>query len=323
MKETPLVSIIIPTYNRAHLIGETLDSIITQTYSNWECILVDDGSTDNSRIVLDGYCKKDTRFKYIQRPNERLKGGNAARNYGFENCKGDYIQWFDSDDIMLPLFLESKIENLGPEIMLNICTGYSVDENLSNKKLKKLPEITNLFKDYVLWKSRIMPPSIIFNRKVLEGRSLYDETLLRGQENDFFSRMFFTIKAEDYSITNKALYLYRQHRNTKSFEDKNTYRSDYKKSMGRVSLSNLKRGLQINDLDIVNYHYRIVIHYLFEAILNKDSRLARFFLSQLISIFKLSYPLFVLELVFFIPTFIVCNRTLYNIEKRFKRKVFL
>ena len=92
MKE-PLVSIIIPTYNRAHLIGETLGSVLAQTYQNWECIVVDDGSTDNTEAVLATFTAKDSRFQYDQRPKDRLAGGNAARNYGFELSKGEYINW--------------------------------------------------------------------------------------------------------------------------------------------------------------------------------------------------------------------------------------
>ena len=72
MTNNPLVSIIIPTYNRAHLIGETLDSVLAQTYQNWECIIVDDGSSDNTDDVVNDYVKKDPRFKYYYRPDEHL-----------------------------------------------------------------------------------------------------------------------------------------------------------------------------------------------------------------------------------------------------------
>ena len=97
-----LVSVIIPTYNRSHLLDETLVSLLNQTYQNWECIVVDDDSTDTTTAVLQKYIAKDNRFQYHHRPKDRLRGGNAARNYGFEISKGKYIQWFDSDDIMLP-----------------------------------------------------------------------------------------------------------------------------------------------------------------------------------------------------------------------------
>ena len=84
----PLVSIIIPTYNRAHLLEETLNSIVKQTYSNWECLIVDDGSKDDTDNFMESFIKKDKRFQYHKRPKNSPKGGNAARNYGFQLSKG-------------------------------------------------------------------------------------------------------------------------------------------------------------------------------------------------------------------------------------------
>ncbi len=85
---------------------------MAQTYQNWECIVVDDGSTDRTKTVVQGYVKKDTRFILVDRPETHQPGGNGARNYGFEISKGDYIQWFDSDDLMQPDFLSEKINSL-------------------------------------------------------------------------------------------------------------------------------------------------------------------------------------------------------------------
>jgi glycosyltransferase involved in cell wall biosynthesis len=104
-----IISIIIPTFNRAHLISETLDSIIAQTYTNWECIVVDDGSTDDNEKVLQEYILKDERFQYYQRPDLKPKGACSFRNYGFSLSKGEYVNWFDDDDIMHYDFLQSKL----------------------------------------------------------------------------------------------------------------------------------------------------------------------------------------------------------------------
>jgi glycosyltransferase involved in cell wall biosynthesis len=110
MSDQPLVSIIIPTYNRAHLIGETLDSLVAQTYLNWECIIVDDGSSDNTDEVIGEHVNKDSRFKYYHRPEVHLPGGNGARNYGFKMSKGEYVNWFSSDDLMVAEKLEVKVK---------------------------------------------------------------------------------------------------------------------------------------------------------------------------------------------------------------------
>lgn len=97
-----LVSIIIATYNRAAFIESTLNAIASQTYQNFECIIIDDGSTDNTEAVVDPIVNSDYRFNYIVRPNTVKKGANYSRNYGFSLSKGEYIKFFDSDDLMLP-----------------------------------------------------------------------------------------------------------------------------------------------------------------------------------------------------------------------------
>jgi glycosyltransferase involved in cell wall biosynthesis len=107
-----MISIIIPCFNRAHLICETLDSIINQTYSNWECIIVDDHSEDNTEIVVADYVKKDNRFSFFKKPKNLPKGPSASRNYGFSKSKGNYINWLDSDDLMHPEKLEIDLKNI-------------------------------------------------------------------------------------------------------------------------------------------------------------------------------------------------------------------
>ena len=84
MKLNPLVSIIIPNFNREKLIVETLQSIINQSYKNWECIVVDDHSTDNSWEIVKELCDVDNRIRQVKRPDNRVKGACTCRNYGFE-----------------------------------------------------------------------------------------------------------------------------------------------------------------------------------------------------------------------------------------------
>lgn len=83
----PLVSIIIPTYNRAHLIGETLDSVLAQTYINWECIIVDDRSTDDTKEVIDSYLYGDVRFSYFKRPEKYFKVEKPVKLTTTFQCK--------------------------------------------------------------------------------------------------------------------------------------------------------------------------------------------------------------------------------------------
>ncbi len=97
MSNLPLVSIIMPTFNRADLIGESLDSVLSQSYLNWECIIVDDGSNDTTESVVEAYLKKDKRFRYFYKENG---GAASAKNVAIEHSKGVYILPLDSDDLL-------------------------------------------------------------------------------------------------------------------------------------------------------------------------------------------------------------------------------
>lgn len=104
-----LVSIIIPTYNRADLIVVTLDSVFNQIYSNWECIIIDDGSTDGSGTIIQKYVDSDTRFSYFLRPDYKQKGPSSCRNFGIEKAKGEYVLFLDSDDLISETCLQNRV----------------------------------------------------------------------------------------------------------------------------------------------------------------------------------------------------------------------
>lgn len=97
MKEYPLVSIIVPCYNKGEFIGKTLQSVINQTYLCWECLIIDDGSTDNSKEICIDYCMKDSRVHYYHKSNS---GVADARNYGIEISRGEYLLFLDADDLL-------------------------------------------------------------------------------------------------------------------------------------------------------------------------------------------------------------------------------
>ena len=103
-----LLSIIIPTFNRVGLLKRTIESIINQSYSNWECIIVDDGSTDDTPNYLSTLTILDSRFKFHR--NERTKGASGARNTGIVLAKGKYIVLFDSDNLMHTEFMKEMID---------------------------------------------------------------------------------------------------------------------------------------------------------------------------------------------------------------------
>lgn len=102
------VSIIIPNYNKECFIEDSLDSILAQTYQNWEVIIVDDGSTDDSLRIINQFVKKDKRFKCFPQ-NKTNNGGSVCRNIGLKNSSGDFIMFFDSDDLLASHCLKNRV----------------------------------------------------------------------------------------------------------------------------------------------------------------------------------------------------------------------
>ena len=102
------ISIIIPNYNRVQYLKQTLDSVVAQTYHNWEALVVDDGSTDGSKSLVENYIKSDPRIKWIER-QEPLKGASVCRNLGIKKALGDYVIFLDSDDMLAPQCLEQRL----------------------------------------------------------------------------------------------------------------------------------------------------------------------------------------------------------------------
>jgi len=190
MKKEPLVSVIIPTYNRAHLIGETLDSVLAQTYQNWECIIVDDGSSDNTDDVVGEYVNKDARFKYYHRPEEHLPGGNGARNYGFKMSKGDYIQWFDSDDLMVAEKLELKVKAMlenDVDFVVSKHRYFKAPENIKSYTSKFRAEDVNFESFTTTYISWITDDFMV--KSNIAVRLSFNEELKSGQEYNYIAKL--------------------------------------------------------------------------------------------------------------------------------------
>lgn len=106
---SPTVTVVVPTYNRADILGETLDSIAAQTFTDWECIVVDDGSTDRTSEVVARYCARDERFRCVRQENSSAA---RARNRGLSMARGDFVCFLDSDDLFAADRLEWQVRAL-------------------------------------------------------------------------------------------------------------------------------------------------------------------------------------------------------------------
>lgn len=215
-----LISIIIPTYNRGHYLEETLNSIINQTYQYWECIIIDDGSTDNSKDVISVYLKKDTRFHYSMRPSNLPKGANSCRNYGFSLATGAFVKWFDSDDIMVPIHLETLIGAL-KLYKVDFVVGDS--ENFEDKtrkpsgkpyqfnreKIKITPEA--FAKQQIGW----ITDDFLGKREILENIKFNESIKTDGDEYNFFTQLLH--ENTNGVFVNKILTYRRLHKHALSY----------------------------------------------------------------------------------------------------------
>ncbi|MDH2206337.1 glycosyltransferase family 2 protein [Empedobacter falsenii] len=259
-----LVSIIIPNYNRANLIGETLDSIVGQTYENWECIIVDDGSTDNSIEVIKTFEEKDPRFKLYLRPKDYPKGANACRNIGMEKSVGDYVIFFDSDDLMMENHISSKIEfmlinNLDYAVFKSKNFGQpeDIEEEIDYSYYKKYPFTAD---NYLLNKLRFFTNDLIVKSEILK-------------KCEFFYK--YNADIENVLMTQLVL-----------ISDRNGFK-DETITLKRFHNDNLTQQIEINTdkglLHIFYYYYNI-LNYIYN--LNASPLATKFILSQLLYYYR-------------------------------------
>lgn len=198
----PKISIIVPCYNGAKYICETLDCLQKQTIDDWECIIVNDGSTDNSLEILKEYASKDSRYKYIDKEN----GGPAiARNTAIASSSGKYILPLDADDLIAPSYAEKAIDYLEehPNCKLVYCKAeYFGDRNepfeLRKYDYKELPYCNSIF------------CSCIYRREDFNRTIGYNPNMVYRNEDWDFLLSLLDEKDEVYCIS-EVLFYYRQH----------------------------------------------------------------------------------------------------------------
>lgn len=282
---TPLVSIIIPTYNRVHFLGETLDSVMAQDFQNWECLIVDDHSTDHTAEFAEFYVNRDSRFRYLALPSDAVKGSCSARNYGFIKSEGVFIQWFDSDDIMLPGYLSQRLQVFDEHKKMVIGTGCTLSSSLDRGAIFPIDLDASLYNSYVRWKSKILTPSVLFRKSFLQGKDLFNTTLVRGQETELFSRLFFDLKELDFCLVQTPLFLYRKHKQSLSGKNR-SYDPELQKSQVFINFENFKRVLHRGDRKLTQLLYKSLIDYFFTAVNNGNLQHAHCIRDELLKIIK-------------------------------------
>ena len=192
---TPVVSIIVPTYNRAHLISECIGDVIAQTFTKWELLLVDDGSTDNTAEVAATLAQQsEGRLTYLPKENG---GSNKARNYGAERARGQYLIFFDSDDRVSPDWLEN---------FMAASEGYTADlVSCGVRKMGKDGVMGNTppFSKWrnLLYVASMLAGAFMVRRELFMTVGAYDEVIPAGQHTELGYRLFPYIKEHNLKVT--------------------------------------------------------------------------------------------------------------------------
>lgn len=202
------VSVVIPVYNGEKFLAETLESVLSQTYPHVECVLVNDGSTDNTAAIAASFGDK---IRYFEKANG---GVSAARNFGIRRASGDFIAFLDADDLWLPEKIEKQMrlfekqEDLG----LVYCGCEIADENKNTIGYKTPVEGKDLLENTLLLKREIgaMSTTGIVPKKIFDAVGLFDESLSTGADADLVCRIGFRFPL---SFVSETLALYRQHGN--------------------------------------------------------------------------------------------------------------
>ena len=222
-----LISIIVPIYNTDCYLRQCLDSIINQSYKNFEVLLVNDGSVDDSAMICKEFAEKDSRIRYFEKENG---GVSSARNLGLKNVKGNYITFVDSDDWIEENYLEvlyNVLKENEVDVAISTHKDFNMDDNLyylpfySEEQLHTLdigkvsrdeflelfPELSSLNHDFNCAVSKLFKADVVKNL-------LFDESVNYGEDLDFFFKLYLKVSSVYY--VNQPTYIYRQHQRSTS-----------------------------------------------------------------------------------------------------------
>ncbi|MCI2228386.1 glycosyltransferase family 2 protein [Polaribacter sp. MSW13] len=220
---SPLITIILTTYNRAHLISETLDSIIAQTYTNWECIIIDDNSSDHTVQLVKKQVVNDNRFILIVKPETICQGLPASRNIGIKKAKGEFLVFFDDDDIIHPQLIEICVASFkNKDISFVHYKKQSFEGDFNKDLLKPILNIEarqleeNIYEKVILGKLPLASCTVMWKTALFE-KNLFNEELMYAEEWECYSRLLILNNLRG-SIIKNALYFNRKHQNSNTGE---------------------------------------------------------------------------------------------------------
>ncbi|MBS9525597.1 glycosyltransferase family 2 protein [Litoribacter alkaliphilus] len=230
----PLVSVIIPVFNKKDFVEEAVNSVLNQTYDNLEILLIDDGSIDGSTKILKNLALRyPSKIKLIQQTN---KGACHARNIGIQESKGDYIQFLDSDDVLDTQKIKSQVEKLNwqPKDVIIFGRWEYFDHQIGDLAAEESPFYREYPKPFELlvelWTSQQMIASFswLVPREILIKSGKWDESLCLNQDGDFFSRVILASGLLKYDKSAKGYYRKPKKNNISIRKDQEASKSLYK-----------------------------------------------------------------------------------------------
>ncbi|WP_405210803.1 glycosyltransferase family 2 protein [Dokdonia sp. Asnod2-E02] len=202
---SPEVSIIVPCYNQAHFLNDSLQSVLNQIFDAWECIIVNDGSPDNTEEVAQKWCAKDARFKYIKKTNGGL---SSARNAGIAISRGDFILPLDADDLIHSDYLQKLLPVIENNDAIEVVSCYSIffRNTIDNVVNTRKPTGTTI--DALLYENMIMATSL-YRKESWNRVGGYDESMKDGFEDwDFWISIL--KDGAEFKIVPEFLFYYRK-----------------------------------------------------------------------------------------------------------------
>ncbi|MFD1188895.1 glycosyltransferase family 2 protein, partial [Pontibacter rugosus] len=190
--------VVVRYFVRAKYIDETLNAVLAQTFKNWECLVIDDGSTDDTHEVVKKHLIKDTRFRYIVRDKNRSKGACTCRNIGLELAQGKYIQFLDSDDLISSNKFEEQVrilENTTPDAIAT-CKWGSFTKSTKAPIVKPFRptyfstgNTLELLKVYGKYHTYLPSHAFLVAKEVINKAGGWNEKLTNNQDGEFFTRV--------------------------------------------------------------------------------------------------------------------------------------
>ncbi len=219
INKRPVVSVIMPVYNAGEFLVESIESILSQTYKNFELIIVDDGSTDNSWQLIKKYkAKYPNKLKIFHLENRINYAGNGAVNHGLRYAGGEFIVRMDSDDISYPMRLERQVDHMlkNPNVILLGTQAKLIDKNGKVFGLKTLPtEHNEIYQAYGMVHP-IVHPSCMIRRSLLpDPNKIYDDKY--GVNSDYYTFFRFLNRGR-FANLDEYLLKYRIHENNFSLQ---------------------------------------------------------------------------------------------------------